>query len=178
VSFSHVLWSTGAVLPVARIAALAHERGALVAVDGAQAAGAIPVSVRELGADAYAVTAQKWLLGPEGMGGAWIAREAWERLGPSFAGHNSFVAYDSRGRADWHSNARRYEASNWHRPSVVRRPIGNDDVRELDYVTSGVGMARRAADASPRRRGLVTPRPDGDARLVRDPGLDAPGGPR
>ena len=36
---------TGAMLPVARIAELAHARGALVVVDGAQAAGAIPVDV-------------------------------------------------------------------------------------------------------------------------------------
>jgi len=41
VSISHVLWTTGAVLPVARIAAIAHDRGALLLVDGAQAAGAI-----------------------------------------------------------------------------------------------------------------------------------------
>ncbi len=49
VAISHVLWTTGAVLPVARIAAMAHERGALVVVDGAQAAGAIPFRFDELG---------------------------------------------------------------------------------------------------------------------------------
>ena len=46
VSISHVLWTTGLVMPVTRIAALAHERGALVLIDGAQSAGAIPVNVR------------------------------------------------------------------------------------------------------------------------------------
>ena len=164
VSCSHVLWSTGAVLPVARIAALAHERGALVVLDGAQAAGAIPVSVREIGADAYAVPAQKWLLGPEGMGGGWIAREAWDRLGPSFAGHNSFAVYDSRGRADWHANARRFEGSNWHRPSVVgmARALGWLMMFVgLDYVHErGATMARRAADALAAIPGveLLTPR--------------------
>ena len=76
VSVSHVLWTTGMVLPIARIAALAHERGALLLVDGAQAAGALPVSVAELGADMYAVPAQKWLLGPEGMGAFWVRRLA------------------------------------------------------------------------------------------------------
>jgi L-cysteine/cystine lyase len=164
VSCSHVLWSTGAVLPVARIAALAHQRGAVVVLDGAQAAGAIPVSVREIGADAYAVPGQKWLLGPEGMGGAWIARESWERLGPSFAGHNSFAVYDSRGHAGWHPNARRFEASNWHRPSVVgmARAIGWLMMFVgLDYVHGrGPAMARRAADALAEIPGveLLTPR--------------------
>ncbi|HEY7968639.1 MAG TPA: aminotransferase class V-fold PLP-dependent enzyme, partial [Candidatus Limnocylindrales bacterium] len=68
VSVSHVLWTTGAVMPVARIAEIAHARGALVVIDGAQAVGAIPVRFDGLGADLYAIPAQKWLLGPEGMG--------------------------------------------------------------------------------------------------------------
>lgn len=53
VSTSHVLWTTGMVMPIARIAALAHERGAIVLVDGAQAVGAIPVNVADLGVDMY-----------------------------------------------------------------------------------------------------------------------------
>src|SRR5262245_59510384 len=45
VSISHIVWTTGARLPIERIAALAKARGATVAVDGAQAVGAIPVMV-------------------------------------------------------------------------------------------------------------------------------------
>jgi L-cysteine/cystine lyase len=51
VVISHVLWTTGAVMPVAAIADVAHAHGALVLVDGAQAAGAIPVRLGDLGAD-------------------------------------------------------------------------------------------------------------------------------
>jgi selenocysteine lyase/cysteine desulfurase len=58
----------GRVLPVARLCALAHERNARVVVDGSVAAGAIPVSIADLGADAYIVAAWTWLLGPEGIG--------------------------------------------------------------------------------------------------------------
>src|SRR3972149_6164674 len=116
VSVSHVLWATGAVLPVARIAALARERGALLVVDGAQAAGAIPVSVRDLCADAYSVAAQKWLLGPEGMGALGVARESMDRIRPSFGGHFSFAAYDSVGTGTWHPDARRFETAGYHRP--------------------------------------------------------------
>ena len=54
VSISHVLWTTGAVLPVRAIAEIAHDRGALVVVDGAQAAGAIPFRLEDLGVDLYA----------------------------------------------------------------------------------------------------------------------------
>lgn len=150
VSVSHVLWSTGAVLPVARIAALARERGALVVVDGAQAAGTIPVSVRDLGVDAYAVPAQKWLLGPEGMGALWVAHESLERIRPSSAGYFSLASYDSRGVGLWHPDARRFEGSNWHRPSVLgmARAIGWLSMFVgLDYVhRRGAAMARRAAD--------------------------------
>lgn len=164
VSVSHVLWSTGAVLPVARIAALARERGALVVVDGAQAAGAIPVTVGEIGADAYAVPAQKWLLGPEGMGAVWVARDAWDRIRPSFAGHFSLASYDSRGNGAWHPDARRFETAGYHRPSVVgmARAIGWLSMYVgLEYVHSrGPATARRAADALAAIPGveLLTPR--------------------
>jgi L-cysteine/cystine lyase len=164
VSVSHVLWSTGAILPVARIAALARERGALVVVDGAQAAGAIPVSVRDLGADAYSVPAQKWLLGPEGMGALWVARESMDRIRPSFGGHFSFVSYDSAGTGTWHPDARRFETAGYHRPSVVgmARAIGWLSMYVgLEYVLRrGPAAARRAADALATIPGveLLTPR--------------------
>src|SRR5439155_13096943 len=60
--------ATGARLPLAEIAALVHQRGALLLVDGSQAAGAIPVTIDDDGADFYAVPASTWLLGPEGLG--------------------------------------------------------------------------------------------------------------
>jgi L-cysteine/cystine lyase len=164
VSCSHVLWSTGGVLPVARIAALAREREAIVVVDGAQATGAIPVAVRELGVDAYAVPAQKWLLGPEGMGALWIAHDPQERIRPAFVGHFSLASYDSRGGVSWYPDARRFEASNWHRPSVVgmARAIGWLTMFVgLEYVhRRGPAMAHRAADALAAIPGveLLTPR--------------------
>src|SRR5206468_10786125 len=55
VALSHVLWTTGGRLPVREIATLAHARGARVVVDGAQAVGAIPVSVADLGVDFDAI---------------------------------------------------------------------------------------------------------------------------
>jgi len=63
---SHVLWTTGAVLPVARLAALARDAGVVSVIDGAQSAGAVPVAVADLGVDAYAVPAQKCCWGPRG----------------------------------------------------------------------------------------------------------------
>ena len=68
VALSHVLWTSGAVLPIAEIARRAEAHGATVLVDGAQAAGAIPLQVDALGAHFYACPGQKWLLGPIGTG--------------------------------------------------------------------------------------------------------------
>ncbi len=126
VSISHVLWTTGAILPVARIAAMAHERGALVVVDGAQAAGAIPFRFDELGADVYAVPAQKWLLGPEGMGAIVADPTVMDRHVPALGGWFTFEHLDSAGSATWWPDGRRFEATGFHRPSIVgmARSIG------------------------------------------------------
>lgn len=126
VALSHVLWTTGAVMPIAAIAELAHARGALVIVDGAQAAGAIPFRFDELGADIYALPAQKWLLGPEGMGALVVDPSVLERLIPALGGWFSFERVDSAGEATWRPDARRFEATNFHRPSIVgmARSIG------------------------------------------------------
>jgi L-cysteine/cystine lyase len=149
VSLSHVLWTTGAVMPVVELAALAHERGAMVIVDGAQAAGAIPFRFDDLGVDLYAVPAQKWLLGPEGMGALVVARSVVDRLTPAMGGWFSFEHVDSAGDAAWWPDARRFEASNWHRPSIVgmARSLGWLSMYVgLDYVhRRGMAMARAAA---------------------------------
>jgi L-cysteine/cystine lyase len=119
VSVSHVSWATGAILPITEIAEIAHARGALVAVDGAQSAGAIPLRVPDLGVDTYAVPGQKWLLGPEGTGALWVAPSAMHRLGVTFAGYPSFERIDSRGTAALHADARRFDLPGFHPPSVL-----------------------------------------------------------
>jgi L-cysteine/cystine lyase len=164
VSISHVLWTTGLVLPVQRIAALAHERGALVLIDGAQAAGAIPVNVRDLGVDMYSVPAQKWLLGPEGLGALWVRRELLDTLHSTFASFFTFASLDSRGNRTLATDARRFQVTNYHRPSVLgmARAIGWLTMYVgLDFVyRRGAEMAHRAADALAAIDGveLLTPR--------------------
>ena len=86
VAASHVSWITGAVLPVARIAALARGAGAWSAIDGAQSAGAIDVDPAAIGADFYAIPAQKWMLGPEGMGALWASERAIRDARQPYAG--------------------------------------------------------------------------------------------
>jgi len=164
VAISHVLWATGAVMPVAGIAEIAHARGAIVVVDGAQSAGAIPIELAATGADVYALSAQKWLLGPEGMGAVAVAPGVRERLQPSFGGYFSFETVDPAGAAVRWPDARRFESSNFHRPSIVgmARSIGWLSMFVgLDWVYErGAAMARLAADRLAAIEGvqLVTPR--------------------
>ena len=119
VSLSHVAWATGARLPIREIAELAHSRGALVAVDGAQAAGSIPIGVDELGVDFYAVPSQKWLLGPEGIGALYCGPSVLDRPLMAFAGYWSFESMDLAANGKPWSDARRFENSPLHLPSVI-----------------------------------------------------------
>lgn len=111
VALSHVSWLTGAVLDVAGAARAAHAVGACVLVDGAQAAGAIPVDPRSLGVDAYAFPAQKWLLGPEGLGALWVSPDWLDRIAPVFSGYETGTEHGWDGSVVMHPDARRYEAS-------------------------------------------------------------------
>ena len=111
VSICHVSHATGAVLPVAEIARIAHARGALLAVDGAQAVGAIPVDVAALGVDLYGIAGQKWLLGPEGTGALYVAPDAIERVRMTYASFWSYEQQDLAGRARPWPSARRFEGT-------------------------------------------------------------------
>ncbi len=64
---AHVSNALGTILPVRQIAELAHKKGAVVLVDGAQAAPRLPVDVQALGCDFYAFSGHK-LYGPSGIG--------------------------------------------------------------------------------------------------------------
>ena len=119
VVLSHVSYSSGALLPVDEIVQLAHARGAEVLVDGAQAVGALPVDVHQLGADYYTVSAQKWLCGPEGMGALYVRRDRLERLAPTFCSYFSTASNDFRGQVRFHADARRFEAGMVYRPALA-----------------------------------------------------------
>ena len=97
ISVSHVTFSTGLRLPIARIAELARTHGALLVVDGAQAPGGLHVDVKALGCDAYATSAHKWLLAPKGTGLLYIREGARERIDPLPLQHGPRVYTASTG---------------------------------------------------------------------------------
>jgi L-cysteine/cystine lyase len=112
VALSHVDWTSGELLPLEEICALARERGALTLIDGAQSVGNIPVDVPASGADMYAFTGHKWVLGPEGLG-AFYVRPGLPVHSPNvgFRSLPSPADFDAAGDYDLRQDARRFEAS-------------------------------------------------------------------
>ena len=111
-ALSHVDWTSGEVLPLAEICALARERGVLTLIDGAQSVGNIPVDAPATGADMYAFTGHKWVLGPEGMG-AFYVRPGCEipSTNVGFLSLRDPSAFDLEGNYELREDARRFEAS-------------------------------------------------------------------
>lgn len=107
---SHITCTTGQIMPVKEIGRLAKARGVWYALDGVQAIGHMPVKVAETGADFYAVSCHKWLLGPRRTGILYV-REKWlDTLKPSIVGAYSNEMNDIEKRLlELHPTAQRYE---------------------------------------------------------------------
>ena len=81
VALGHVSNALGTVNPVTEIARAAHDAGALVLVDGAQAPAHLPVDVQALDCDFYAFSAHK-MFGPTGIGALYGKRRLLEEMPP------------------------------------------------------------------------------------------------
>jgi L-cysteine/cystine lyase len=133
---SHIVWSTGALMPIAELAARARERGVLTLVDGAQSGGLLPLDLPILDVDAYTVSGQKWLCGPEGSGALYLGSRAQQALSPTFASYFSPKKHDYRGEVTWQPGARRYECAMMNRPGLA----GFE--RALIWMLDEVGLPR------------------------------------
>lgn len=91
-SFCHIQYTDGAILPVKKICEMARRRGILTVVDGAQAIGMLNFKISDLGCDFYAASFHKWLSSPYGCGLLYVRDEMRDRLWPtvvlSYSGWN------------------------------------------------------------------------------------------
>ena len=132
VSLTWVSNMLGTVNPVADIARRAHEVGAIVVVDAAQAVPQMPVDVVECGADFLAFTGHK-VTGPTGIGVLWGKREILEQL-PPFLGGGEMIATVKMERSTYADIPHRFEAGT---PPIVEA-VGLGAA--VDYLNA-VGMA-------------------------------------
>ena len=129
VAVAHVSNVLGTINPVAEITRRAHDAGAVVLIDGAQALPHYRVDVKEIGADFYGFTGHK-LYGPTGVGVLYGRRELLEAMPPFLGGGDMISSVDWQ-ESRWNALPWKFEAGTSplhrgrgprHRSRVVRGP--------------------------------------------------------
>jgi len=171
VAATHVSNVLGTENPLAEISRLAHDAGALVLADGAQAAPKLPLDVGELGVDFYALTGHK-AYAPTGIGALWSRRELLDEM-PPFLGGGSMIRKVTKQDTTYADVPARFEAGT---PAISQAiglaaalrwldALGMDAVlaheREiadyaLDRVVEVPGLRVFGPDRSPERVGPVS----------------------
>jgi cysteine desulfurase/selenocysteine lyase len=150
VALTHVSNVLGTENPIAEIARLAHQAGALVLVDGAQSAPKLPLDMAELGVDFYAITGHK-LYGPTGIGALWTGLELLREM-PPFLGGGSMIRKVTRGGTTYADPPARFEAGT---PAITQAigmasalrwldALGMETVREHERQIADYALERLA----------------------------------
>jgi cysteine desulfurase / selenocysteine lyase len=129
VAFTHVSNTLGTINPVREMVEAAHEAGALVLLDGAQAVPHVPVDVQAIGADFYAFSGHK-MLGPTGSGALWARRELLEAMPPFMAGGDMIREVHLR-RSEWNDIPWKFEAGTPDIAAAIGLGAAADYLREL-----------------------------------------------
>jgi cysteine desulfurase/selenocysteine lyase len=136
VAVAHVSNALGTINPVRRMTELAHAAGAVVLVDGAQAAPHLRVDVRAIGCDFYAFSGHK-LYGPSATG-ALYGREPLLAAMPPWQGGGDMIASVSFEKSTWNELPYKFEAGTPNVAGVIGLGAA------IDWV-AGVGLDAIAA---------------------------------
>ncbi len=131
VAVTHLSNVLGTRVDVKAITAGAHTKGVPVLVDGSQAAVHLPVDVRDIGCDFYAITGHK-LYGPSGSGAIYVKADRMAEMRP-FMGGGDMIREVHKDGITWNDPPMKFEAGT---PGIVAM-IGLGAA--LDYMT-GLGM--------------------------------------
>jgi cysteine desulfurase/selenocysteine lyase len=129
VAFTHVSNTLGTINPVEEMTRMAHEAGALVLIDGAQAVPHVPVDVEAIGADFYVFSGHK-MLGPTGSGALWARRELLEAMPPFLAGGEMIREVHLR-RSEWNDIPWKFEAGTPDVAAAIGLGVAADYLRGL-----------------------------------------------
>ncbi|MBV2181733.1 MAG: cysteine desulfurase [Castellaniella sp.] len=139
VGIAHVSNALGTVNPVQDLTRLAHEAGALVLIDGAQAVAHATVDVQALDCDFYAFSGHK-IYGPTGIGALYVRGSILKDL-PPWQGGGDMIRTVSFDGSTWAEGPQRFEAGT---PNIAGSIVLG---AAIDYVR-GIGLDRIAAHES------------------------------
>ena len=129
VSMVHMSNALGTINPVAEVAELAHARGAMMLVDGAQSVPHLPTDVARLGCDFLAFSSHK-MLGPTGVGVLWGRRAVLEEMRP-FLGGGEMIEVVGREESTYNVLPWKYEAGTPNIADVIAFGAAVDYLAEL-----------------------------------------------
>jgi len=130
VAMVHVSNALGTVNPIRTMIELAHARGAVAVVDGAQAVPHLPVQVQELGADFYVFSGHKTYC-PTGIGGLYGRHELLEAMEP-YQGGGDMIRRVTFEKTEYAAPPYRFEAGTPHIEGAVGLGAGLGYLRALD----------------------------------------------
>jgi isopenicillin-N epimerase len=146
--FSHVLYTTGLVMPVERLCREARRRGLLTVVDGAHAPGMLDLHLDRLGCDFYGANLHKWFLAPVGAGFLYVRPGLEDRILPLTV---SWGWYYERDRAREQDG---YGGNRWQRSFEFS---GSRDITPWLVVPEAIAFFQEVgwADLRARQRSLA-----------------------
>jgi selenocysteine lyase/cysteine desulfurase len=151
---SHVYFTSGAIQDIKRVAAAAHEHGALCLIDAYQSVGQIPVDVQDAGVDALVAGGLKWLLGGPGIVFLYVREAVARQLQPAIAGwfgQRDQFTFDPRA-VTFHDDARRFELGTPALPSIYAQLGGLEYIEEIGIPAIRAATAALTEDLIERAR--------------------------